>query len=75
MGMGLPEDTFAVEKLLTWSSPEISQESYWLAPEQSLGNFSLELGETSATVVSNIFIVNTHNGDVRDRGTRKFQVL
>ena len=56
------DDTFAVEKLLTWSNPEV-RGSYWLAPESRRGDFILNLGQV--VTVSNIFIVNT-----RYKGTK-----
>ena len=65
------DDTFAVEKLLTWSNPEV-RGSYWLAPESRRGDFILNLGQV--VTVSNIFIVNTHNGNNRERGTKSFKI-
>ena len=65
------DDTYAVEKLLTWSDPE-ERGSYWLAPESRRGDFILNLGQV--VTVSNIFIVNTHNGRNRERATRSFNI-
>ena len=68
---GLPEDTFAVEKLLTWSKRE--ELNYWLAPDNKTGaQFILDLGQL--VKVRNIVLVNTHNGNKRDRSTKGFMV-
>ena len=66
------DDTYAVEKLLTWSNPEV-RGSYWLARDRNKGGeFILNLGQI--VTVSNIFIVNTHNGNNRERGTKSFKI-
>ena len=70
---GLPAETFAVSKLLTWSKPEEFAQNYWLAPDRGTGQFVLDLGNT--VTVRNIFLVNTHNGVAKDRGTKDFKVF
>ena len=66
------KDTFAVTKLLTNGPTEIQNENYWLAPQQSTAEFVLDLGCNK--IVNMVELVNTHNGEHRDRSSKEFQV-
>ena len=71
---GQPADTWGVHQLLTWSKTEVFAKNYWLAPDKKTGGqFILSLG--NLVTVSNIFLVNTHNGGCKDRATRGFKVF
>ena len=66
---------FPVKNSLIWSIPEIGPlplNNYWLAPHLAEGEFILEFDQPR--VVSVIILVNTHNGNGNDRGTKEFKV-
>ena len=67
-----PEDAFAVKKLLTNSPVEVHYENYWLAPQQSPAEFVLDLGCNK--IVNMVELVNTHNGENRDRSSKEIKV-
>ena len=67
------QDAFSVKKLLTKSPKEIFSKNYWLGPNTKAGVFILDLG--CAKTVNMVELVNTHNGHVRDRGTKEFMVF
>ena len=59
--------------MLTHSEQEVFKENYWLAPDGKVGGqFLLDLRVEMD--IRKIIVVNTHNGHVRDRGTREFKV-
>lgn len=71
---GIPVDAFSVQKLLTWSKPEVFKKNYWLAPDRKTGGeFRLDLRVDLD--IRRIILVNTHNAYHRDRGTRAFKVF
>ena len=59
---------------MIWNIPEIgpSTPNYWLAPNSAEGEFILEFDQPR--LVSVIILVNTHNGNGNDRGTKEFKV-
>ena len=62
-----------MEKVLTWKQPEIHNQNYWLAPDKTKNvGFILDLVETAT--IKSIFLVNTKNGNMKDRGTKKFKI-
>ena len=64
---------WSVQKLLTRSLREDHNlGNFWLGPHQKTGEFKLDFGEE--ILVSKISLVNTHNGNHRDRSTKKFRV-
>lgn len=66
------KDTFSATKLLTNGRVELHQENYWLAPQQSAAEFVLDLGCNK--IVNMVELVNTHNGNHRDRSSKEFKV-
>ena len=69
-----PADATNADKLLSWNHPEIHNQNYWLAPDKTKNvGFIIDLVETATVKV--IFIVNTQNGFMKDRGTKKFKVF
>lgn len=68
----IPEDSFAVEKLLTNSNLEIFGENYWLAEDGSRAEFVLDLG--CEKIVALVELVNTRSGHHENRGTKQFSV-
>ena len=65
--------TFSVRNLLT-NAREIFGKNYWLAPDnQESAEFVLDLG--SEKTVSMVELVNTHNGNIRDRSMKEFKVF
>ena len=67
-----PEDAFAVKKLLTKGAVEVHHENYWLAPHGKPAEFVLDLGCNK--IVNVVKLVNTHNGDHRDRSSKEIKV-
>ena len=62
----------AVENLLTWSKKEVNDgknTNYWMA--RKLGTFILNLG--CVQNFEEIQLVNFHNGDARNRSTKRFR--
>ena len=58
--------------MLTKDPLEIQYKNYWLAPKQSSAEFVLDLG---CEKISNMVeLVNTHNGNHRNRATKEFKV-
>ena len=71
---GHPKDTWAVAKLLTNSPREIFAKNYWLAPDRKhSAEFVLDLG--CKKTVNLVELVNTHNGNGRDRSMKEFKVF
>ena len=66
------QDAFSVKMLLTNSPREIFSKNYWLGPNTKSGEFILDLG--CDKTVNMVELVNTHNAQVRDRGTKEFMV-
>ena len=66
------DEAFRVEKLLTNSPKEIFGENYWLASDNTVAEFVLDLGCNK--VLNMVELVNTHSGSHRNRGTKEFQV-
>ena len=70
-------EVFSVKNSLKWSIPEVGQSTgpganIWIAPFKSLGEFILKFDQPR--VVSVIMLVNTHNGDWFNMGTKEFKV-
>ena len=67
---------YPVKNSFIWSIPEIGPltpiSNYWLAPGGAEGEFILEFDQPR--LVSVIILVNTHNGNGNDRGTKEFKV-
>ena len=71
---GLPWDTFSASKMLSRGRVEIHNQNYWLAPDRQAGaEFVLSLG--CERTVNLVELVNTHNGDHRDRSMKEFKVF
>ena len=73
---GYSEDNWAVAKLLTNAPLEIWGENanYWKAPcGQNRAEFVLDLG--CKMTVNLVELVNTHNGECRDRSMKEFKVF
>ena len=71
---GLAQDTFSISKLLTRGRVERHHQNYWLAPDRQAGaEFVLMLG--CEKTVNLVELVNTHNGDHRDRSMKEFKVF
>ena len=70
----LSYDDFSVSQLLTNSPVELHGENYWLAPHgQQSAEFVLDLG--CSKQVNMVELVNTHNAEYRNRGTKEFKVF
>ena len=70
----LSYDDFSVSQLLTNSPWELHGENYWLAPNgQQSAEFVLDLG--CSKQVNMVELVNTHNAEYRNRGTKEFKVF
>ena len=70
-------EVFSIKNSLKWSIPEVGQSTgpganFWIAPFKSLGEFILKFDQPR--VVSVIMLVNTHNGDWFNMGTKEFKV-
>ena len=67
-------DAFSVQNIFSVDEPpEIFADlCYWLAPDKTQAEFVLDLG--CKKIVNLVELVNTHNGDHRDRGTKEFKV-
>ena len=66
------QPTFKVENLLTTAPDDESKGLYWLGPEEKPGNFILDLGcEKRVNLVE---LVNTHNNQGKDRGSKDIEV-
>ena len=59
--------SFAVENILTKES------NYWLAPVDTKSQFILDLG--CIHTFDGIQLVNTHNANYKDKGTKKFRYM
>ena len=62
---------FHVENIFSHNKEEVGYEGYWLAPEQSIATFIINLG--CQQNISALKLVNTHNQHLRDRSTKKFR--
>jgi len=60
-----------VTNIFSWKYPE-ELNSFWLAPDHTEGHFTLEL--PSKVETDSFTIINTHNGDKNDRGTKAFEL-
>ena len=68
-------ENFSVQNAFNWSIPEVwstTTPNYWLAPNNAQGEFILEFDQPR--IVRVIILVNTHNGNGNDRGTKEFKV-
>ena len=64
----------AVENLLTWSKKEVrdgENTNYWMGQKQTSAAFILNLG--CVQNFEEIQLVNFHNGDARNRSTKRFR--
>ena len=67
------DDRWKVAHVLTRSKKEEWGKNYWALPDETTGEFILNLGcEKSYNAVE---LVNTINGELRDRGTKRFKVF
>ena len=67
------DDRWKVAHVLTRAKKEEWGKNYWALPDQTTGEFILNLGcEKSYNAVE---LVNTINGENRDRGTKRFKVF
>ena len=68
-------ENLSVKNTFIWSIPELLSNLtrlYWVAPANAQGEFILEFDQPR--VVSVIILVNTHNGDWNNMGTKEFKV-
>ena len=67
------DDRWKVAHVLTRSKKEEWGQNYWALPDKSPGEFILNLGCEKA--YNEVELVNTINGENRDRGTNRFKVF
>eukprot|EP00092_Neocalanus_flemingeri_P026563 GFUD01028787.1.p1 GENE.GFUD01028787.1~~GFUD01028787.1.p1 ORF type:complete len:626 (+),score=118.16 GFUD01028787.1:104-1981(+) len=66
------DNRFAVKNLLTNANQEIFGQNYWIGPDGT-ASFILNLG--CRQTFDGIKLVNTHNGQARDRATKQFKLF
>eukprot|EP00092_Neocalanus_flemingeri_P099497 GFUD01126916.1.p1 GENE.GFUD01126916.1~~GFUD01126916.1.p1 ORF type:complete len:622 (+),score=120.29 GFUD01126916.1:104-1969(+) len=66
------DNRFAVKNLLIRAQQEIFGKNYWVGPDGA-ASFILNLG--CRQTFAGIQLVNTHNGQVRDRATKRFRLF